>query len=128
MVDENNDNSNLCASCTDPGHCCRDFPLSGIYVEDHPTKLDAMIWAASTTYEIGEDHTRTGLGFPFVPLYVSGDVPEFQSWRWACVNLLPNGRCGDYDNRPYGPCVIFEPGSDDPLCVMRSEAKNVDDG
>jgi Fe-S-cluster containining protein len=58
---------------------------------------------------------------PFVPLEVWGRWIDEESGRtysaywYRCSNLLPNGRCGDYDNRP-GLCRSFEPASD-PLCV-----------
>ena len=32
-----------------------------------------------------------------------------------CVNLTKDGRCGDYENRPW-LCRVFEPG-EGPLCV-----------
>jgi hypothetical protein len=36
-------------------------------------------------------------------------------WHFRCIDLLPDGRCGNYENRPHGPCVLYEPGSDS-LC------------
>lgn len=34
---------------------------------------------------------------------------------WSCKNLTPEGRCGDYENRPE-LCRTYEPGQD-LLCV-----------
>lgn len=66
------------------------------------------------------------MGLPFVPVerrsthYV--DDPgsdqhgrEYAVWVWGCPKLLPNGRCGDYENRP-GLCRSYQP-LDDGLCV-----------
>jgi Fe-S-cluster containining protein len=33
-----------------------------------------------------------------------------------CPNLTLDGRCGDYENRPYA-CMHYKPGTD-PLCIM----------
>lgn len=57
------------------------------------------------------EHLALRYGLPFRPLRQT----EEARWRWWCTNLLPSGRCGDYENRPE-VCRIFVAGSD-PLCV-----------
>lgn len=99
-----------CDTCPKPGACCQNFPLN--YQGDLPTRLDALIFAAGMVYEAPDKH-RTFVGLPFVPTDRGADG----RWRWSCVDLLPNGRCGNYENRPYGPCVIYKPGSTT-LCVL----------
>src|ERR1700712_2831545 len=42
--------ANLCDSCPQPGHCCRDFPL-WVTRETCPTALDVMVMLAGRTYE-----------------------------------------------------------------------------
>jgi hypothetical protein len=106
------DEPNACDSCPEPGHCCRDFPL-WLSRERFPTALDVMVLMASNGYD-NPDQTRVFIGMPFVPIRFDETV---DSWRFNCVNLQPDGRCGDYANRPFGPCVLFRPGSD-PLCVL----------
>jgi Fe-S-cluster containining protein len=61
------------------------------------------------------EHVAMKNGLPFRPL----DQDEKGTWRYWCLNLLPNGRCGDYENRP-GLCRLYVAGSDG-LCVHHWE-------
>lgn len=60
-------------------------------------------------------------GTPFVPwmelerFTFEETGRQFATYLWSCPVLLPNGRCGDYENRP-NVCRSFEPASD-LLCV-----------
>lgn len=61
---------------------------------------------------------------PFIPLdtYAStaaDAMPGYVGIRWQCKNLTPEGRCGDYENRP-NLCRIYEPG-EDRLCAVYIE-------
>jgi hypothetical protein len=105
----------LCDKCRDPGACCREFPLLPFDMEAHPTKLHAYVFAATWVY-FSPDKDRVLLGFPFAPLYK--DVAN-SCWRWKCLNLTDDGRCGDYENRPHDPCVSYMPGEDN-MCAMAS--------
>lgn len=104
-----------CDTCPKPGACCNGFPLTSYGAYRNGTKLEAMIWAASVLYE-DPTQTRMFIGAPFLPI----DQRSDGTWRWSCVDLLPNGRCGNYDNRPFGPCVMYEPGAD-PLCAIHPD-------
>jgi Fe-S-cluster containining protein len=119
-----------CDTCPKPGACCRDFPISnGFLTDDHPTLLHAMVSAAQAVYMPPEyaDHVltlpstpwegRVMIGLPFIPHERDTARGYF---FWHCVNLLPNGRCGDYENRPYGPCVMFKPGEGS-ICAIHPD-------
>lgn len=110
--------ANACETCPKPGTCCTGFPLPGS--DTHfMTKLEAMVWAASQLYAL-PDKYRTSVGFPFVPVKQMHDGLPGETWLWSCVDLLPNGRCGNYENRPYGPCVLYKPGADR-MCAIHPE-------
>lgn len=106
-----------CSKCSDPGKCCRDFPLPRIRTEDYPTALHALAAMATLDYEVAERGGRIAIGFPFVPIRTGAHEGLDDHWRFRCLNLLPDGRCGDYENRPYGPCVMYTPG-EDLLCAL----------
>lgn len=107
-----------CDTCPKPGACCTGFPLlAGDARGDFKTKLDAIVWSTGQSYS-DPTRTRVFLGLPFLPIGPSQDMPDV--WLWACVDLLPTGRCGNYENRPYGPCVNYEPGQDR-LCAHHPE-------
>lgn len=99
----------VCDTCIKPGACCHDIPLMM-----HPgwTKLEMMIFLA--TY--WPDENRETLPFHSPRLIKQDYTPEYDMWVVDCMNILPDGRCGDYENRPYGPCVVYEPG-ECRLCV-----------
>ena len=104
------DRSELCATCVEPGRCCRAFYLA--------------------TREEGEAEVRTGKtrdevqamldrkGWPFLPVarrpFVVDGV-EVDAWLFTCPELNAEGRCSVYENRPQ-LCRDFKAGSD-PLCV-----------
>ncbi len=52
------------------------------------------------------------IGLPFIP-HEKIDVGKF---RWHCILLTEDGKCGDYDHRPVGPCMLYQPGQD-AMCV-----------
>jgi hypothetical protein len=109
-----------CVDCTDPGKCCRDFPLIGVTQQDYPTKLHVLAYMATVWYEVGESRVSTAIGFPFIPIYTEQHPGlSYRTWRFMCLNLEADGSCGDYENRPYGPCVVYEPGWDK-LCAMHT--------
>jgi hypothetical protein len=113
--------ANACETCPKPGTCCTGFPLPGSET-GKMTKLEAMVWAASHLYTL-PDMYRTSVGLPFVPMKripVNWGNRGEEAWLWSCVDLLPNGRCGNYENRPYGPCVLYKPGTDR-LCAIHPE-------
>lgn len=105
-----------CDVCHDPGACCRDFPLNIRTDRAGRTVLEAMVWAAGWSYS-SPDRMRSFIGFPFLPNRI--DAQGY--WRWRCVDLLEDGRCGNYENRPYGPCVLYKPQHDE-MCAMHPGA------
>lgn len=111
---------NACDTCPKPGTCCSGFPLFPTWRENPNlapmTKLEVMVWAAGVLYAM-PDKERTSVGLPFLPVKLSTTPGGHPVWIWQCVDLLPNGRCGNYDNRPYGPCVLYKPGQDR-LCAI----------
>jgi Fe-S-cluster containining protein len=105
----------VCDSCFVPGNCCRAVILSGDpRVATVETALEAIVqMAAQSGFE---EHPLS-----FMPLYRRRDG----NWVWWCFNLLPNGRCGDYANRPHA-CRTYEAGTDD-LCVHYGGAEGASD-
>lgn len=109
----------LCDKCYAPGQCCKRLRL---YREGN----------ASLTFWLDEPTEKQldALGLPFKPTEQIGEWLDEESGRrygeflFTCPRLLPNGRCGDYENRP-DLCRRFEPGAD-PLCVHFQGAEGVD--
>lgn len=109
-----------CDTCAAPGACCRDMAISSdadfgaFYVSQWPHEAVATLAAKLP-------------GHPFIPLrlemvdpsearhYADAEGP-YGIGHWSCTRLTPEGRCGDYDNRP-ALCRSYEPLSDR-LCVM----------
>jgi Fe-S-cluster containining protein len=105
----------VCDSCPKPGSCCKGFTLNNGRNSPGFPERD---WMARGT-EYAARH-----GLPFIPLetYVSehpDQVDGYVGIRWTCKNLTPEGRCGDYENRP-NLCRIYEPGQDK-LCAVYVE-------
>lgn len=106
----------LCDTCKQPGACCRDIP---IYVGRSWGNFFPRDWPERAAAELAQKLP----GHPFIPLRLE-IFPEDQiigtdpygAGRWSCSNLTPEGRCGDYENRPE-LCRNYEAGSDR-LCVM----------
>ncbi len=105
-----------CDTCPKPGSCCKGFTLNN---GTHSPAFTADRWA-----DLGTEYAKRN-GLPFIPLEPYKGESEF-GWtddkvgiRWTCKNLTPEGRCGDYENRP-NLCRIYEPGSDR-LCAVYVE-------
>jgi Fe-S-cluster containining protein len=112
--------ASLCDRCFAPGHCCKGLVLS------HAISKDAVVFWDDRPDSIQEFLDEKN--FPFivtekVETYTatnkSGSAEDvgrtYSAYRYGCKNLLPSGRCGDYENRP-DLCRSFEPASDG-LCV-----------
>lgn len=102
----------LCGNCGDPGRCCREIRLfsgNDWAFRNAGTRLEAMVALAT----VGHDDPWMGnIGLPFIAERKDADG----YWVMSCVNLTPEGRCGDYEGRPY-LCRLFEPGTQFP-CAM----------
>lgn len=104
----------LCGECGDPGRCCRDIRLysGGAGLSEAETKLDALVWLATAYHS---DEWMGNMGLPFLP-----DRKEDGMWVLSCPRLTPDGRCGDYENRPR-LCRIFRPGEEHPCAMLWRE-------
>lgn len=115
----------LCDKCFSPGACCKRLSLStggGVI----------LVWDDEDPVEQLKDRMyepEPGRPMPFVPLegmnsFQDPDGRSYSSYWWKCTQLLPNGRCGVYENRPE-LCRSFEPGSGH-LCVHYNGAESGD--
>lgn len=103
----------LCAHCPDPGLCCRGIKLySGLGARSlggAETVLEGLVWLATVHHE---DPWMGHQGLPFLPESRDADG----GWSLSCPRLTPEGRCGDYENRPR-LCRTYEPGRDAPCAL-----------
>lgn len=113
----------MCDTCAKPGACCTDMAIS--------TPTWGTFYPASWPAQAAQELAEKMPGHPFIPLRLAmvdeearhpeADGP-YGVGRWACSNLMPEGRCGDYENRPQ-LCRDYVAGSD-PLCVMHVPLSN----
>jgi Fe-S-cluster containining protein len=104
-----------CDTCPKPGSCCKGFTLNN---GRSSPGFPASDWMARGIAYADRHH------LPFIPLEtyestVEGSDDGYVGIRWQCKNLTPEGRCGDYENRPE-LCRIYEPGQDK-LCAVYVE-------
>lgn len=107
--------TSLCDKCFAPGQCCKriQFFAAGEEVtfwDDEPLEIQIRARMHS------EDIDRR---MPFVSLEKTTTFDaigrKYSTHVFTCINLLKNGRCGDYENRPW-LCRVFEPAGSS-LCV-----------
>lgn len=120
-----------CDTCRDPGACCRNIRLWG--GERGPIRQ--RLSNGEFLVPEGSDPVRFlgGLAgkysgqepLPFLPkvkrdTFEPRPLPDWDgpligetlsTYSWSCPRLLPNGRCGDYENRPW-LCRVYEPKAD----------------
>lgn len=120
----------LCDHCFAPGQCCRQITFYGGEGETSDPSNERTWWLDEPI----EPQLRDGMHqeedanrpIPFeidtvTKVWTVDNIASEDTDRpyghiiFKCRNLLPNGRCGDYDNRPW-LCRQFEPASDR-LCV-----------
>lgn len=108
----------ICDACRFPGACCREIPLTLSFWDDEDIHA---VWP-----DLREAYRDSNGFMPFTPVRVNPQVAShldpasgrtYSSWLFSCAALLPNGRCGVYDQRPHC-CKSYEPHYDR-LCVMR---------
>lgn len=100
-----------CDACPKPGRCCTGLVLNnGTLPPAGSTTLEA--YGALAAVATVDAHGRPMLGLPFLPFAVRPNG----EWMLWCQNLLPSGRCGDYEHRP-ALCAAYTAG-DDWLCAM----------
>ncbi len=93
----------MCDVCMSPGHCCKELTLSGPFSEPMSRERAEHLLISPTN-----NHEKTWV---FRPLRQD----ERGIWRFSCTQLLSNGRCGIYEDRPH-LCRHYQPGTD-ALCV-----------
>ena len=103
--------ASICDICHRKGSCCVNFTLSGITLEAYPTQLHALVRTAQA-------------GLPFLPNGTNamwGDE-DFKGnhWTFACPLLGSDGRCTDYEHRPFYPCGDYQP-QEDHRCALYLE-------
>lgn len=97
-----------CDRCAAPGHCCKAFPLTvQIPIGSTPAQVETIM------------NERSHQPLPFKPLRRAPKgtwhrKPDegHEYWLFNCPKLLPDGRCGAYEERPE-TCRIYEPGNDE---------------
>jgi Fe-S-cluster containining protein len=103
----------LCDVCTRPGRCCVGFELNGGAYGEGMSELELLVLMASTLdHDPAADIVR--LGLPYLPFFLRADG----HWHFWCPNLSADGRCGDYEHRPWA-CRSYVPGCDN-LCAMHT--------
>ena len=105
----------LCDLCPRPGRCCSGFELNGGKFGEGKTALEIGADLARTQ-DIDDEGNVLGIGLPFLPLFLRSDG----HWHFWCPNLTREGRCGDYENRPWA-CRHYQPLADH-LCAMLTNA------
>ena len=102
----------LCETCKSPGACCKRMFLNGgpgpFHMHEPMSRENA-------------EHAAHRLDIPFLPSHQKEDG----TWEWSCTQLLDNGRCGIYEERP-NVCRIYEAGSS-PLCIHYWDLESNDD-
>ena len=105
----------LCDKCYDPGRCCKHL---GFYTESGG---EITFWSDEPLdTQLRDRLEEEDVIQPFVlkdkkATYKDENGREYFVGIYSCTQLLPNGRCGAYENRPI-LCRTFIEG-DDPLCV-----------
>lgn len=102
----------MCDRCLAPGHCCKRLTLSGTV--DGERIQDPM------SFEKAEHLALKARLWMMRPAHQREDG----RWQWSCTQLLPNGRCGIYEDRPQ-LCRLYRPGEDG-LCVHHWEKESDD--
>lgn len=108
--------TSLCDQCFAPGACCRRI---GFYADGEEAAfwLDEPIEPQIRSRMHAEDINRP---MPFriheiIGRWHADEGREYGRIEFSCANLLSDGRCGDYEGRPW-LCRVFEPAGD-VLCV-----------
>ncbi len=106
-----------CDTCRQPGACCTDIFISR-------DTWPGTVWADGWKEQAQSFLDGALPGHPFVPhrlAIAEGEMRDpaatapYGTVFWSCRNLLPSGRCGDYENRPQ-LCRNYQPGQD-AMCV-----------
>lgn len=113
-----------CDTCRSPGHCCRNIRLFGsrsiapngeVVIPDDvdPKRYVASINGECLPFEPAAKLVTYGADLP--GRFDGLAIPTGSTWSWSCPRLQADGRCGDYENRPF-LCRSFKPGEDS-LCL-----------
>ena len=115
----------LCDRCYHPGHCCKRIPLNTVFSLSGDIKEQLL--------NLEKDNPNEGPLSSFIPIEVDKlqSTPEqleagYGRYLFSCTNLLPSGRCGNYENRP-ALCRRYQPQRDK-LCVFFGIHEDIIDG
>lgn len=112
----------LCDRCLAPGECCKLMHLSNQAGDPSTEWVDGGFDGIVKSLQLR--------GLPFEPVVEIGrwtdeeSGREYANYLYRCTKLLPNGRCGIYEDRP-DLCRRYEPASDR-LCVHYLGAESGD--
>lgn len=94
-----------CQTCRRPGRCCVGLSLNNGSFPRGQTPEEARA-ALKSVVTVDGPNGPLRKGLPFEPLW---RTPSGE-WRLWCPNLSKEGRCTDYENRPFA-CRSYVPGS-----------------
>lgn len=116
----------LCDQCYSPGACCKTIQF--IKNDEWLTHwVDDPLWnVRDEPYtQMTDGETPSVLASFREPLLSDETGRQYGYAEFVCTKLLPNGRCGIYQDRPQ-LCKSFEPGSTE-LCVHYRGAEGGED-
>lgn len=96
-----------CDTCSRPGACCTNIPLPSI-----PTDITALEMIVRMAIYWPPENP---LPLPFFnprKRRVFSNEGEKECWIVSCSALGPDGRCTEYEQRPYYPCGLYEAGQE----------------
>lgn len=110
----------LCDKCFDPGRCCK--RLMFFAGGEHVTFwLDEPILPQMTMHTDDAGRVNPFKVQEITDRYKDEDGREYGTIVFECTKLLPDGRCGIYEDRPW-LCRVF-PEGEDRLCVHYNGAE-----
>lgn len=112
----------LCDQCYAPGNCCKRLQL---IADGH----SMTFWDETAGVDIQQALDTRNLPFVVnekIATWTDENGKAYSTYNYNCTKLLPNGRCGDYENRPE-LCRSYEPASDG-LCVHYLGAEGTGEG
>lgn len=115
----------LCDRCMKPGHCCENIKFFSSAAGRNGLSFWADSIESTVTDSLHQEDKDAGRPMPFRVKEITGRWTvaegeeeagrEYVTATFSCINLQPDGRCGDYENRPW-LCRFFKSGIDWP-CI-----------
>lgn len=113
----------LCDACYRPGNCCKDIRLSR-------GSESITFWLNEPIEPQVSAQDENLKNHPFVfdrveeQWFSEKEKQPYGTVVFQCKNLLPNGRCGDYKNRPL-LCKMYKAGSCQ-ICIHHTATESGD--